>query len=212
MITKLYIAKDKFEELPVYNRVEYDERLDQTLDSGSVQTITDSAEPFPDYMLFKLSTYDNYGAMIENNFFGFDTVEKRGNGYYIHPLELVEPTRIVMGIPIDGCKITQPVEGKKKTLYDAVFGKSGLLAKAKLKSVSSPTWTFMEWGSEAISKMEDVISPEFHWESGTILWECLCDVGNVINCIPRIRVQGVNINRLYIDFVPVNDITDVLEM
>lgn len=214
MITKLYIAEDgKWMELPVYNRMEYDERLDEQLDSGNIQTINDSGVAYEDYSLYRLVTTDADGESREEVMFGFDTVEKRGKDYYIHMVELVEPTRIVMGIPIDGCKVTQPIEGEKKSLYDVVFDvQGGLITKARLKSVKSPHWDLFDWPSDAVEKMQNIPSPEFHWECGTLLWECLCDVGNVINCIPRVRFVGTNTDRMFIDFIPVNDVTAVYEL
>ena len=214
MTTKLYIAKDgKWYELPVYNRAEFDERLDEQLDSGTIQTINRNNTTYEDYSLYRVLTTDVDGESKEESYFGFDTVEQRGKDYYIHTIELVEPTRIVMGIPIDGCKVTQPIEGEKKSLYDIVFDLiSGFLSKAKLISTDNPEYTFLEYASDVVEKMKEIPSPEFHWECGTLLWECLCDVGNVINCIPRVRFVGTNTKRMFIDFVPVNDITAEYEL
>jgi hypothetical protein len=214
MTTKLYIAKDgKWHELPVYNRVEADGRLDEQLDSGTIQTINRNNTAYEDYSLYRLLTADADGGSKEDSYFGFDTVEQRVEDYYIHTIELVEPTRIVMGISIDGCKVTQPIEGEKKSLYDVVFDlNSGFLSKAKLISTDNPYYTFLEYASEVVEKMKSIPSPEFHWECGTLLWECLCDLGNVINCIPRVRFVGTNTKRMFIDFVPVNDITAEYEL
>ena len=63
-----------------------------------------------------------------------------------------------------------------------------------------------------IEKMKSIPSPEFHWECGTLLWECLVDVGNVINCIPRIRFVETNTRRCYIEFDPVNEVTAEYEL
>ena len=209
MITKLFIAIDsQWVELPVYNRIEFDERLDEQLDSGSVQTISKSGTPFADYTLYRLKFMQDGETIIDESYFGFDTVEKRGEDYYIHMIELVEVTRIAMGIPIDGCKVTQPIEGEKKSLFDVVFSyEGGLISKAKLESVADRELYLHPGSGDIIEKMKNIPSPEFHWECGTLLWECLCDIGNVINCIPRVRFVDTNTKCLFIEFEPVNDIT-----
>lgn len=215
MITKLYILKDAiWEELEVYNRVEFDERLDEQLDSGSVQTINTTSEAYADYSLFKLTTQDLDENEKSMQYFGFDTVEKRGDAYHIHTIELVEPTRLIMGFTIDGCKVTQPIEGTKKTLFEVAFSDyGGLTSKAKLLSASdTERYLFNYGGTEIEDMMKDIISPEFHWEAGTLLWECLCDIGNVINCIPRIKFKGSTTNRAYILFEPINNVTGVYEI
>ena len=211
MITKLYIAEDrKWVELPVYNRVEFDERLDEQLDSGSIQTINDSESGFEDYSLYRLQKFED-GVEISNKwYFGFDTVEKRGEGYYIHTIELVEVTRIVMGIPIDGMKVTQPIEGEKKTLFE-VFSEL-LFHKAYTHDTDTSEWENRFYEGEYPSVMKTIPSPEFHWECGTLLWECLCDIGNVINCIPRAMIFGVEPKPIYIDFVEVNEVTAEYEL
>lgn len=214
MIIKLKIAENyKWKDLPVYNRSTFDERLDEQLDSGSVQTINDSDVEYDDYSLYRVEIEDEDGQTKSNSYFGFDTVEMRSDGYFIHTIELVEPTRIIMGFTIDGCKVTQPIEGEKKTLYDVVFGtKGGLIAKAKLESISDREWYFLDGDGDMIEKMKSIPSPEFHWECGTLLWECLVDVGNVINCIPRVRFIATNTRRCFIEFDPVNEVTAEYEL
>ena len=215
IITKLQIAENNaWVDLPVYNRMEYDERLDEQLDSGTIQTINQNNAEYDDYTLYRVIHIDDEdGTSKYVTYFGFDTVEKRGEEYYIHTIELVEPTRIVMGISIDGCKVTQPIEGEKKTLFDVAFSDNGgLISKAKLLSTSNREVYLLNYSSEIVEYMKEVESPEFHWECGTLLWECLCDIGNVINCIPRVWFAGANTNRLFIDFTPVNDITEEYQL
>lgn len=214
MITNLDIAiNGEWESLPVYNRVEFDERLDEQLDSGIIQTINQDNTAYADYSLYRVTISDNNSTKKEQTFFGFDTVEKRGENYYVHTIELVEPTRIIMGMPIDGCKVTQSIAGKKKTLYDVVFGlNGGLISKAMLIDAkgSNLVWKVIQTPSKTVEGMRKIISPEFHWECGTLLWECLCDIGNVINSIPKAIVYP---NREFgVDFVPVNDVTAEYEL
>ena len=210
MITKLYIADgNTWSELPVYNRVEFDERLDEQLDSGQVQTINGIETAYEDYSLFRMSTIDAEGVSKNALYYGFDTVEKRGKEYYIHTIELVEITRIVMGISIDGCKVTQSIDGTKKTLYEVL---TGLLNKVKLKSATRlETYLSVSSANEAVKKMKEVASPEFHWECGTLLWECLCDIGKVIDCIPRASVS-ISTGIISVQFDQINNVTQVYEL
>ena len=103
---------------PVSNRVTADFRLDEQLDTGSVVIITDSAEPIPPMTPSRLTFSDDEAVTAENflwfSAYCFDTVEIRGQGYYAHNLTLVEPTRLLMGIPIEGMKVTQPQDGTAK--------------------------------------------------------------------------------------------------
>ncbi len=212
MITaKLYIVQNgKWVELPVYNYLEITERLDAELDTGQVQTISDSGAPFEDYSLYRLDFIQDGVIISSESYFGFDDVEVRGENYFIHTIELVEPTRIVMGQPIDGCRITQPIDGsEKKSLLDVTV--ELLSYKTQLQSTDSSESRFCIHPEKDYSVLENTVSPEFHWECGTLLWECLCDIGNVVNCIPRARVDGMNAERLFIEFIPVNDITEEYE-
>jgi hypothetical protein len=136
-------------------------------------------------------------------FCGFDSVEKRGVGYYIHTLELCEPTRLLMGILIDGRKVTQPIEGsgeEKQTLYDVLVGLLNTFELLPFGEKFSRSYeksrivTEYEYNEDSTIKdlMEGIASPEFHWEAETSLWECLCDIGNVINAIPRLTYNEHN--------------------
>ena len=207
MTTELYIIKeDAWEKLPVYNRTDRDERLDEQFDTGIVLTISEDETPFEEYSLYKTVLSDGTTTK-ELFFFGFDTVEERGEGYYIHTIELVELTRWAMGIFIDGKRITQPITSYKKTLYGA-YGL--LLLSARL--VREGEVEFDDRSEESVQAlMENTISPEFYWNAGTSLWECLVDVGNVINCIPRF-IFDADTHSFGIKFEKINDVTGVYDL
>lgn len=59
--------------------------------------------------------------------------------------------------------------------------------------------------------MKKLVSPEFYWDAGTSLWECLCDIANVINCIPRLIVNEDKTAFSVITFDRVNEITGTLK-
>ena len=188
----------------MYNRFEFDERLDEQLDSGSIQVISDQATAFEDYSLYQVTIRD--GTDYRSDFYyGIDTVEKRGAGYYVHTIELIELTRLLMGLPIEGRKVTQPIEGDKKTLYTVL---DELLTVAE--TVESAEKRRYNIADGVKGMLEAVTSPEFHWEGGTLLWECLCDIGNVMNCIPRLIYEPGN--GLFITFDEVNKITGVWDL
>ena len=205
---ELYSTANGWELQKLYNTADFSERLDEELDTGNVQTITSSAEPFEDCCMAHLIVQDSLGEIIEGYFCGFDTVEKRGGGYFIHSLDLCEPTRLLMGIFIDGRRITQPLEEtQKKSLYTVA---TELLETCEtLSSDETPRFALDE-DCEAVALMKDIISPEFYWDAGTSLWECLCDIGNVINCIPRLIVNEDKTAFSVITFDKVNEITQTI--
>lgn len=187
MTIKLFIYNDdtiEWEEQHVYNSAEFDERLDEQLDTGKIQVINNTSETFNDFCRVKV-VLDNSKTFY---FYGIDTVEKRGAGYYVHYLELVEPTRRLMGVFINGKKITQPLSGTKKTLKDVcdLLCKCIDLLGAQEDIVPANT---PYWGIAENDLLKNTISPEFHWNAGTSLWECLCDIGNVIDCMPRVTID-----------------------
>ncbi|MCH5157480.1 MAG: hypothetical protein J1G02_06375 [Clostridiales bacterium] len=51
--------------------------------------------------------------------------------------------------------------------------------------------------------LKNTISPQFKWSTQTTLWECLCDIGSVIDAIPRLKANGSKF--VYVDFDLVND-------
>lgn len=174
-----------------YNSNVFDERVDEQLDTGSIQIITNSEEVvFNDFCPVRAGITDAVGDTKEAYYCGFNTQEKRGAGYYINTLELVEPTRILMGVIIEGRKVTQPIESgkEKQTLYDSA---EGLLLTFELLSYNTrgkrypPRFKLVD-NTEIVALLQSVVSPEFHWEVGTLLWECLLDIGNVINAMPRL--------------------------
>lgn len=197
----------------VMNTVDFSERLDEEMDSGSIQIKKTEKDPFPDYTLVKLILSDGESER-SFDFYSFDNVEQRRSDYYVHTLELVELSRLLMGTMIDGRAVTQPLEDSgepKKTLKEVV---TELLKTARL--IKYDVENKMPIGSKFFldpnqwAFLETVVSPEFHWSGGTLLWECLCDVGNVINCVPRLLIG--NEGKLYVTFDKINDITGEYEI
>lgn len=212
MNAKLSIVQPKsFEGLKTVNYASIDERLDESLDGGEILVISAKETPYEPMSLAQLKFSDGT-TNISQYFYVFDTVEKRGKGYYYHHITLCEVTRILMGISVDGMRITQPITGNKKTLYNV------------LEKIIGNYTLFMtgEWNPLQISISDGDIetllnnteSPEFSWSAGTLLWEVLCDIGNVINAIPRAYYDshGISANKISITFDPVNKSTAETEL
>lgn len=170
------------------NTAAIDERIDETLDGGSVQLIMSDKTPIEPMTCGNLTISDS-DSQISQDFFVFDTVEKRGKNYYIHNLSFCELTRLFMGIMIDGLKITQPTdETPKKSLLTVL---QRVLNCCQLcKNGEEPLFTITD-DSSVLDLLESTESPEFSWQAETLLWEVLCDIGNVINCIPRLKYPNV---------------------
>ena len=142
----------------------------------------------------------------------FDTVEIRGQGYYAHNLTLVEPTRLLMGIPIEGMKVTQPQDGTAKdSLYTVA---ERLLRVCRLTKGGTPQKIWLTDDEETVALLQNTDSPEFSWEAETQLWECLKDIGSVINCMPRLTVEHSTASFTFdtIVFDKINDVTEEREL
>ena len=201
---------------PVSNRVTADFRLDEQLDTGSAMIITDSAEPIPPMTPSRL-TFSDDEAVTAKNFlrfpaYCFDTVEVRSQGYCAHNLTLVEPTRLLMGILIDGMKVTQPQDGTAKDSLYTVADR--LLRVCRLTKGGTPQKIWLTDDEETVALLQNTDSPEFSWEAETQLWECLKDIGSVINCMPRLTVEHSTASFTFdtIVFDKINDVTEEREL
>lgn len=198
---------------PIFNRITADFRLDEQLDTGSVMTITESAESIPPmiHALLQISDGENTLSMPA---YCFDTVEVRGQGYYIHNLTLVEPTRLLMGVLIDGMKVTQPQDGAAKDSLYTVADR--LLRVCRLTKGGVPQKFWLTDDEEIVTLLKNNDSPEFAWEAETQLWECLKDIGSVINCMPRLTSANPDVylsfNFTTITFDKINDVTAEREL
>jgi hypothetical protein len=183
---KFYNAKGTLVgEYPLYNRATFDERQDEQFDTGIIQTISSNESlSFADFCPVYIEVEDIDGTKKAMQFCGFKSLEKRSANYYVHSIELVEPTRLLMGIIIEGKKITQPIDGSaKKSLYNVL---TRLLNTFETKESGLSPRLNIHTSEKVGALLRETISPEFHWEAGTLLWECLLDIGNVINAIPRL--------------------------
>ena len=209
MTARLYIREDKqWVEYPVYNSCMTDERVDEQLDSGSAQTITNDITAFKDFCMVKVVRSDGETEKVQY-FIGTDSVSKRANGYYTHAVELAEPSRLLMGIMIDGRKVTQSLEQEKKKTLKTVLQEFLRTYRLQSTAEETPFTVSLDADTEALFAQ---ISPEFHWEGQTLMWEVLCDIGNVVDCIPRLTINADETAYTVITFDKINDITAEYEL
>lgn len=105
-------------------------------------------------------------------------------GVYLHEVSLTEPSKLLQGVMIDGFGVTQPEdETKRKTLYYVV---NRLLA---VTPFDGQRFTLTNKAS-VIGVLKSVKSPEFKWNTQTTLWECLLQIGAVIDAVPRLVMDN----------------------
>lgn len=206
-----------YEEVPLYNTFTMDERLDEELDSGAGETYLKSGEEIAEFTE-SIIVLDDGETTLETPFFAFDDVQKRAKDYYGHLLELVEPTRWLMGITIDGLKVTQPIDetATKKTLLDTLKRVLTCFKTFRYNEV----WNYDEYilpmfqiDEETANMLSEIISPEFEWQSQTLLFEVLQDIADVVDCIPRLKNQTSSLPQfLTVKFDKINDIPQEFEL
>lgn len=115
---------------------------------------------------------------------------------YSHQVALTEPSKLLQGVMIDGFGVSQPEDyASRKTLYDVV---NRLLA---VTPFDGQRFTLTK--DVTVEKaLKAVKSPEFKWNTQTTLWECLLQVGAVIDAMPRLVADSDdNYTVITFDFV-----------
>lgn len=144
----------------------------------------------------RLGTSSNYVATI---------VYTSSNGsIYSHQVALTEPSKLLQGVMIDGFGVTQPEDyGSRKSLLEVV---NRLLAVTPFDCLRF----ILTNDSNVTSALKSVVSPEFKWNTQTTLWECLLQVGAVIDAIPRLAAYGSG-NYIVVTFDFVNAYVDEVD-
>lgn len=194
----------------VSNTFTMDERLDEELDGGACEIMTSTEDELANFTLVMMKLEDGTTTRYVP-FFAFDDVEKRAKDYYKHTVELIEPTRWLMGLTVDGLKVTQPIgTATKKTLYDVLVRVLKCYNTKQADKAGQLIFTIDE-GTKTV--LEAVTSPEFEWSAGTLLYEVLQDIADVVNCMPRLTASTVATQeRLVLVFDKVNDIAAEFEI
>lgn len=165
--------------------VSYKRRLSEEFDSGTVTYYSTSGEmnaPIDKYEIIVSRSGTSLGDTYD--FIGTEEVAKVKNGLYKHVVYLTEPTKLLEGVLIDGFAVSQPkAENLRKTLYEVV---TRLLAVTPFdESIYTLTTK-----AAIVGVLQATISPEFRFNTQTTLFECLMEVGAVINAFPRLTKDG----------------------
>lgn len=194
-------------------------RLDRELDGGSFsyyeRGITNDKinEPFT---LFRVTIYEQNGETITDSdsqvFVGMDERTALNTSWgaganvglkstFKHDVSLTEATKLLEGVLIDGMAVTQP-EANRKSLVNVVQRLLAITPCRKL--LTDPKYSLLNT-DENIRPLTNTISPQFKWNTQSTLWECLLEVGSVINALPELIIDGDGGLEYYINFIPVNE-------
>ena len=202
------------------------QRLDRELDSGDFSylkrdTLCDDriSAPLSNY---RITLSDGENAPVTVEFIGTDTRAllrgKIGKGdtsdtasLFRHSVMLTEPTKLLEGVLIDGMAVTQPEDVvSRKSLY-AVLKRLFMVASL-VKSEMEQKYFLAD--NEAVENiLKNTVSPQFKWSTQTTLWECLCDIGSVIDAIPRLVMDesegfGTKGEYIIVTFDLINEMTE----
>lgn len=187
--------------------ISIDNKLDTSLDSGTLNYLKTEqdgkglSEPLAGY------TVGIGGKTFE--FIGMDSralLRKNvsGQNIYKHQVSLTEPSKLLQGVLIDGFGVSQPEDyEKRQTLLE--------VADRLLATTPFDGQTFVLTNDDAVkAAMSAVKSPEFKWNTQTTLWECLLQIGAVIDAMPRL-VSDSNGNYTVVTFEFVNTYGNAVE-
>lgn len=160
--------------------VNYTRRLSEEFDGGTVTYYSTNGEMNAPLDRYELIVSGDTAQADTYYYIGTEEVAKVKNGLYKHVVYLTEPTKLLEGVLIDGFAVSQPkTESLRKTLYEVV---TRLLAVTPFDE-SIYTLTTQ---SSIVGVLQATISPEFRFNTQTTLFECLMEVGAVINAFPRL--------------------------
>ena len=195
----------KMQDIHVYNRYSFSERIDGILSSGTFQNISDSTTPYRHMSSISFKLTDGE-TEISTCGYSYDTMTViKKNELYQHDIAFVEASKALQGVQIDGMSVVQPLEkSERKTLYDVLLR---LIRNMRLRRVGEEDPYIID--PAVVPMLSAVKSPQFQWESKNLFWECLRDIGSVVNSIPKL-LQDENDRYRVISFLPVNDVKDIL--
>ena len=196
----------KMQDIHVYNRYSFSERIDGILSSGTFQNVSDSnSTPYRHMSSISFKLTDGE-TEISTCGYSYDTMSViKKNELYQHDIAFVEASKALQGVQIDGMSVVQPLEkSERKTLYDVLLR---LIRNMRLRMVGEEEPYIID--PAVVPMLSAVKSPQFQWESKNLFWECLRDIGSVVNSIPKL-LQDDNDRYRVISFLPVNDVKDIL--
>ena len=181
------------------------QRLDRELDSGECLFFSTS-HVLPPFQMCRI-TVDGE----QFYFYGNDSAQwvPPPKSQFKHKVRLVEPTKELEGIRIDGRRVVQPLTGPQQTLLDVI---EDLLFITPLRLTGQTQPFVLTTDVKITEKLNSKISPEFRWGSQTTLWECLLDIGACIDAIPRLSNSSDGTGYNVITFDLVNEKKQELEL
>lgn len=201
-------------------------RLDEELDSASFTFYTKSPETLPPLTMTRIELNDkNFDEENDTDyckekmyFLGNDSYVKVNSRLYEHTFNLVEPTKLLEGVKVDGFAVSQPAdEAARKSLYDVL---KELLAVTPLRTVQEAALERTGFrkapyvvtdDAAVVAALRGVKSPEFRWDSQTTLRECLDDIAAMIDAVPRLTANAAETAFDTITFDFVNETKSAIE-
>lgn len=185
------------------------EQLGVELDGGTMRFIR--TESHSQGVVAPLSDFSvSVDTSDENETFSFIGTDSRSllvnngmsGGIYKHSVNFVEASKLLQGIMIDGFAVTQPDDiAQRDSLYDVL---QRLLIVAPFDYAQSTTPKFqITQDTTVILVLNNTVAPQFKWNTQTSLWECLVQIGAVIDAIPRL-IRATNGQFIVVTFSFVN--------
>lgn len=206
-VTARLLKENTAENLKAKSPIELEFLLGAEMDSGTLRYL--KTETSDKGMVAPLAHYNVSVALSSSDFeiFWFAGTDSRalvmsedgGQGIYAHEVALVEPSKILEGVLIDGVGVTQPeAVAERDSLYDVV---TRLLGTVPFDYAQNATPLYkLTVENKVVNALQATQSPQFKWNTQTTLWECLVQIAAVIDAIPRLTESG-NYTVITFDFI-----------
>lgn len=189
------------------------------LDTGSFELTVYETEGkdglFPPFSMYRVTQTDGTNTVVDY-FVGIDSQTQLRTAWantgtvqdcpiYQHGVSLIEPSKLLQGVLIDGFKVTQPEDATERLSLLAVLQR--LLSVTPFTASDGNPFYTVTADADVVNVLTETIAPQLEWNTQTTLWECLCDIGAVIDCIPRLTISadGNTFSVITFDFVDNSD-------
>lgn len=198
------------------------ERLSAELDSGTFSFMEIGDDEPKQFALYKITAQDE--GTTDKADFPFYGIYQRAlmsrtnsnDPLYKYTVQLTEPSKLLEGILIDGAGVSQPEDtAQRQSLYDVV---TDLLVKATLDRQTVAKDAIVLTSDPKVTQVLKAIkSPEYQWNAQATLWECLEQLGQCADAIPRLlvtpaTVDGEIVEQYVLTYEFVNDGDETFDM
>lgn len=175
-------------------------KLDESLDHATVQCLSSQNIVYPPLTKVQLidgsKTFDYIVQNCSSAMIGYQT--------YQLTFELIEPTEMLKGIPLDNISVTQPIEPDElhpRIMLDEVIDRLLQITPVKqLGEINETLYALFELDTNIRSLFETIESPEFLFHEYT-LFDALVDIGMFLDMFPRVKFGNYETNgKLMITF------------